>query len=86
MDSRIQKLTTTGQCQIFERNAIERGHSELSAEAGKRAVQINAAKSGGKSITEKDAIEAIYANEKKLAAKHRHLGGVSPEVFEQSSF
>ena len=71
MDDRIKKLTTPAQCEIFAKNAIDLGHPELAIDALKRSIQLRANDHGAKSVTEKEALQAIYAYEEVLTAKNK---------------
>jgi len=42
MDKRIQRLDTVKKCEIFARNASERGRPDLVLEARQKAVVLNA--------------------------------------------
>lgn len=69
MDNRIKKFKTPKECEIFARNAEERGHPELAAQARKKATELRAEKYGAKTQAEKEALQAIYAYEEVLSKK-----------------
>lgn len=70
MDDRVKKLKTPEECEIFARNAEERGHPELAAQAREKATELRAEKYGAKSQAEKEALQAIYAYEEVLSKKN----------------
>ncbi|MCK5271200.1 MAG: hypothetical protein KAJ52_01440 [Sedimentisphaerales bacterium] len=69
MDDRISKLTTPEECEQVALN-VEARLPELAREARRRAVELRAAAHGAASEAEREALEAIYAYEKVLSAKH----------------
>lgn len=69
MDARILKLKTPEECDVFRKNAIERGNRELAMEARKRKVQIKAENYGELTEVERECIEAVYAYEEVLSEK-----------------
>lgn len=70
MDERVMKITTPEGCEIFAKNAIERGRPDLAKQAKERSIQIKAELYGAKSKAEKEAIEAVYAYEEVLILKN----------------
>ncbi|HYD76037.1 hypothetical protein [Ramlibacter sp.] len=92
MDSRVAKLKTPMECEVFAANARARGAPELAEQARKRAVQLRAQSHGAQSDVERECLEAVYAYEEILSEKrgrrqpagrtwqmiHRH--GVLPAV------
>ena len=69
MDDRISKLTTPEECEQVALN-VEARLPELAREAHRRAVELRAAAHGATSKAEREALEAVYAYEKVLSAKH----------------
>lgn len=92
MNPKVAALKTPQDCEVFARNATERGHPELGQQAHKRAVILRAAAHGATTDVERDAIAAVYAYEDVLSTRkgrrtranrtwqmiHRH--GVIPAV------
>ncbi len=70
MDERVKKLKSPKECEIFSRNAEERGHPELAAQAREKALELRAEEFGAKTQAEKEALQAIYAYEEVLSKKH----------------
>ncbi|MEG3183086.1 hypothetical protein [Novilysobacter erysipheiresistens] len=70
MDDRVKKLMTPEQCEVFARNAIKLGRSDLAAQAKQRAVELRAGAHGAGSAAERECLAAIYAYEEILRAKH----------------
>src|ERR1700741_1700479 len=63
----IATLKTAEECLTLEKNAKERGKSELAIAASKRAIQIQTQKHGATKEVERECIEAIYAYERALS-------------------
>ena len=70
MDERVKKITTPEKCEIFAKNAIEKGRPDLANEAVQRAVELRAELYGAHSDVEKEALQAIYAYEETLRLKN----------------
>ncbi len=70
MDERVRKIKTAKGCEIFAKNAQERGRPDLANEAKRRAVEIRAEEYGAQSAAENEAIQAIYAYEEVLTRKN----------------
>ncbi len=70
MDKRVKNIKNARLCEIFAKNAEERGRPDLANEARIRAVEIRAEEYGAKSEAEKEAIQAIYAYEEVLTKKN----------------
>jgi hypothetical protein len=68
-DPRIANLKTPQECEIFAKNAAERGRPDLAVAAKQRAVQIRAENYGATSNVERECIEAVFAYEEVLSAK-----------------
>ena len=75
MDDRVKNLRTPAECEIFAKNALERGRPDLAEEAGGRWVQFKAEAHGAESKAEIEALQGIYAYEKVL--QHRNGKKVS---------
>ncbi len=69
MDDLISKLTTPEECEQVALN-VEARLPELAREARCRAVELRAAAHGAASEAEREALEAVYAYERILSAKH----------------
>lgn len=69
MDPRAAKLKTPKECEIFAKNARERGAPELADEARQRAVQLRAEAHGATTDVERECLEAVYAYEEVLSAQ-----------------
>jgi hypothetical protein len=73
MDDRVKQLKTSADCESFRRN-VESKYPELAKEARRRKVKLlaseYAAKSAAESAAEIEALQAIYAYEETLFAKH----------------
>lgn len=70
MDERVARLKTPEACEQFAINVEERGKPELAAEARRRAVELRAAAHGASTAVEREALEAVYAYERVLFARH----------------
>lgn len=70
MDDLVAKLETPDACEQFARNVEARGKPELALEARRRAVQLSASRHGATTSAEREALEAVYAYERVLLAKH----------------
>ena len=70
MDERIEKLSTPEHCEIFARNALERGHPDLASQARKKAIQLRARNHGVTSSAKVECLQAIYAYENVLTKKN----------------
>ncbi len=70
MDERVLKLKTPRDCEIFAKNATERGRPDLAQEARQRSVQLKAETYGAKTEAERECPEAVYAYEEVLSAKN----------------
>ncbi len=70
MDERIKRIKTPEKCEIFARNALDKGRPDLAAEAKRRAVELRAELYGAKSKAENEALQAIYAYEEVLTKKN----------------
>lgn len=58
MDERVKRIKTAEKCEIFARNAENRGRPDLAREAKIRAVEIRAAEFGSSSEAENEALLA----------------------------
>ena len=70
MDERVKKIKTPEKCEIFAKNAIEKGHDDLALEAKERSIQLKAEAYGADNQAEREAIEAVYAYEEVLTLKN----------------
>lgn len=70
MNPMIAKLLTVEDCQTFEKNALKQRRSDLAEDARRRSVQIRAERYGASSRAERDCLEAVYAYEEVLRARH----------------
>ena len=70
MDERIRNIDTPEKCEIFARNALNKGRQDLANEARLRAVELRADSYGAKSQAEKEALQAIFAYEETLRLKN----------------
>jgi hypothetical protein len=70
MNDIVSKLKTPRECEILEKNALERGNSELALAARKRAVELRAQAHGASTDAERECLEAVYAYERVLFQKH----------------
>lgn len=70
MDERIAKLKTPADCLAFAKNATRLGREDLVLETRQKSVELRAAAYGAHSDAERECIEAIYAYEETLFAKH----------------
>lgn len=65
----ISKLKTPEECEIFAKNATERGRPVLALAARKKALQLRAARYGATNEVELECLEAVYAYEEVLSAR-----------------
>lgn len=70
MDERIKKIDSPEKCEIFAKNAIQRGRLDLAQEALLRATELKAETYGAATKAEKEALQAIYAYEETLKLKN----------------
>ena len=70
MDDRVKKIKTPEKCEVFAKNAIDKGHPELAQEAKIRSIQLKAEAYGAESEAEIEAIQAVYAYEEVLTLKN----------------
>lgn len=70
MDERIKKIDTPEKCEIFARNATQRGRADLANEAVLRSTELRAEAYGATTQAEKEALQAIYAYEETLRIKN----------------
>jgi hypothetical protein len=69
MDPYITKLDTPERCEHYARNNEARSPEDAKA-ARRRAVELLAEKYGAQSIVENEALQAVFAFERTLYAKH----------------
>lgn len=70
MDKRIKKLDTPKKCEIFAKNAIVHGRSDLALEANQRAIELRADEHNAETTAEIEALQAVYAYEELLFKKN----------------
>lgn len=70
MDDRIKKIDSPEKCEIFAKNAIQKGRQDLANEALLRATELKAESYGAGTKAEKEALQAIYAYEETLRVKN----------------
>ncbi|MDP2285006.1 MAG: hypothetical protein Q8L06_12760, partial [Pseudohongiella sp.] len=70
MDDRVKKIDSPEKCEIFAKNAIQRGRQDLANEALLRATELRAQSYGAVTQAEQEALQAIYAYEETLRAKN----------------
>jgi hypothetical protein len=70
MDDRVKRLHTPDECEIFARNAEDKGRADLAAQARRRRVELQAQSSGAHSAAEREALQAVYAYEEVLSQKN----------------
>lgn len=70
MDKKVKKIDTPEKCEIFAKNALNKGREDLANEALLRAVELRAEIHGAESQAEKEALQAIYAYEETLRVKN----------------
>ena len=63
VDPRVAALETPKDCEVFAKNAAERGRPDLAQQARVRAVQIRAAAHGATTEAAREALAAVYAYE-----------------------
>jgi hypothetical protein len=64
----VSKLKTPEECEIFAKNATERGRPDLALAARKKALQLRAARYGATNEVELECLEAVFAYEEVLSA------------------
>ncbi len=70
-DQRVQRLTTPNACAIFERNAHDRGRSDLAEQARHRWIELSAAALAGETAGHSALDDALWAG---LSAQEYVLG------------
>ena len=70
MDDRIRKIDSPEKCEIFAKNAIQKGRHDLANEAMLRATELKAEAYGASTNAEKESLQAIYAYEETLRVKN----------------
>lgn len=69
MDPCVAKLKNLKECEVFAKNARERGAPQLADEARQRAIQLRAERHGPTTDVERECLEAVYAMEEMLSAE-----------------
>ena len=67
MDERVKRIKTPEKCEIFAKNATDRGRPDLALEAKHHALALRAQEFGAESEAENMALQAIYAYEEVLS-------------------
>lgn len=70
MLDRIERFKTPRDCEIFEKNAAERGRPDLAVAARQKAVRLRAEEYGAETTAERECLEAIFAYEQAISAKN----------------
>lgn len=70
-DERVQRLATPKECAIFERNAENRGRSDLAEQARHRWIELNASALSGETAGHNAVDDALWAG---LSAQEYVLG------------
>ncbi len=70
MDDRIKRIDSPDKCEIFAKNAIQKGRQDLANQALLRATELRAESYGATTKAEKEALQAIYAYEETLRVKN----------------
>jgi hypothetical protein len=70
MSDPVGHLDTPAACEQFALNVEARGKPALAVAARRRAVELRAASHGAISGAEREALQAVYAYERTLLAKH----------------
>ncbi|MBV1876578.1 MAG: hypothetical protein KUG79_02935 [Pseudomonadales bacterium] len=71
MDDRVKNIKTPQQCEVFAKNANDKGRPDLAKQAKQRAIQLKAEDYEVETDAEKEAIEAVYAYEEVLTLKNK---------------
>jgi hypothetical protein len=71
MSDIISKLKTPEECATLEKNALERGNTDLAVQARKRAIEMRAQSHCATNQAERECLEAVYAYERVLS-EQRH--------------
>lgn len=70
MDERVARLKTPAECVAFAKNATRLDRQDLVLQTRQKSVELRAAAFGAQNDAERECIEAIYAYEETLSAKH----------------
>ena len=72
MSDIISKLKSPEECAILEKNALDRGNTDLAVQARKRGIEMRAQTHGATTDAERECLAAVYAYERVLSAqRHR---------------
>lgn len=71
MSDIIPKLKTPEECATLEKNALDRGQTELAVKARKRGIELRAKLHGAATQAERECLEAVYAYERVLFQMRR---------------
>jgi len=70
MDDRVKSLNTPEKCEIFAKNARERGRPDLALEANQRAIELRAEEHEAETTAEREALQAVFAYEEFVYKKN----------------
>ncbi len=71
MSDIISKLRSVEECATLEKNALDRGQTELALRARRRGIEMRAQTHGAKTEAERECLEAVYAYEHVLSRQKR---------------
>jgi hypothetical protein len=71
MSDIISKLKNPEECAILEKNALDRGHTDLAIQARRRGIEMRAQAYGATRPAERECLEAVYAYERVLTEQRR---------------
>jgi len=71
MSDIIYKLKNPEECATLEKNALERGRTDLAIQARRRAIEMRAQAHGATTDAERECLEAVYAYERVLSEQRR---------------
>jgi hypothetical protein len=71
MSDIISKLKNPEECATLEKNALERGNTDLAVQARKRAIEMRAQAYGATTEAERECLKAVYAYERVLSERRR---------------
>jgi hypothetical protein len=70
MDDRVKSLNTPEKCEIFGKNARERGRPDLALEANQRAIELRAEEHEAETPAERESLQAVFAYEESTYKKN----------------
>ena len=71
MSDIISKLKSPEECATLEKNALERGNTDIAIRARRRAIEMRAQAHGATNQAERECLEAVYAYERILSEQNR---------------